>query len=199
MTLRHPALYELVACDGAVVDDADVGPLARAAQGVVEVDKEPRFPRGVVGEAEHAGALGGSGLAVDVWVGEAQAVVVGRGLLFVVAVARAIALVGLLVGGGCELQLSVTGHKEEVAEVGDAGAAEVCEAEAKHCGMVVLVSGGGVVVVGIGVGADLNASEGHLCAGVHVAVSECADERIDILCQISVNGRSAQRHGRKGR
>ena len=129
MTLEHPTANECVAGDCAVVANAYVRPLACAAEGVVEVYEQPRFSGGVVGEPQHARTCGRCGLAVYVGVGEAQAVVVGCSLFVVVTVARTVAFVGFLVGRRIELELTVSGYEEEVAEVGNTGAAEVCEAE----------------------------------------------------------------------
>ena len=71
--------------------------------------------------------------------------------------------------------------EEEVPEVGNTGPAEVGEAEALDCGLVVLVSSGAVIVLVVGVWTDLDASVGYLGSRITVAESVGSHERIDVV------------------
>ena len=99
------------------------------------------------------------------------------------AEAGTVAAVGVFVRAGGRFQRAGARHKEKVSQVGDAGTAEVRKAESHDGGLVVFVAGRHVVVEIVGVGADLDAAEGNLRAGIDISEAVSADEGIDIVDQ----------------
>ena len=57
------------------------------------------------------------------------------------------------------------------------------QAETQQGRVVVLVAGGGVIVVAVGIGADLDATEGDLRAGIDIPEPGRSHEGIDIIIE----------------
>ena len=108
--------------------------------------------------------------------------------------------VGVGVSSCGRFQSSGSRNKEEISQIRDARTAEMGKAEAHDGRLVVFVSCRHIIVVIVGIGAYLYASERHLCPWIHVAETVCADERIDVINQTllcrSVHGQ-AQKQDRK--
>ena len=77
------------------------------------------------------------------------------------------------------LYLAGARNKKEITEVRYAGAAEMREAEAEYGRLVVFVACGRIIIVVVGIRADLDAAERNLSARVAVTESVCADEWVE--------------------
>ena len=86
----------------------------------------------------------------------------------------------ILVGTGRRLDRTSPRNEQEVPEVRDARTAQVRQAEPHDRGLRVLVARRDIIVVIVGVRADLDAAERHLRPGIHVPETGGADKRIDV-------------------
>ena len=151
---------------------------------MVQVDHHEGGIAGGVRESEHAAARGSCQFRPGTVVAQFHGVVTRTGRFRAVAEAGPVARIRVLVGPGGRFGSPGPGDEQEVAEVRDARAAQVREAEAHDRGFRVLVARCDVVVVIIRVRTDLDAPERHLCSGIHVSEAGRSDERIDIPHQI---------------
>ena len=183
VTVRVPAGYDLASDDRVLVQQAHRGPFAGPAERVVQVHGDPGFLGGRIGEAEHAAAGRGRHLCLRPIVREFHGIVAGGGPFPLMREAAAITAVGVLGLAGDGFYFAGAGNEEEIAQVRDARAAEVRQAESHDRGFAVLVSGRGIVIIIVGVRADLDAAEGHLRPRKYVPESVRPDERIDPVHQ----------------
>ena len=184
MTLRHPTVHKLICRESGVIHNPNVRPLALAPQRVVEVEQKPCVAGPVICEPEYSRTLPRRHFGSDAVVVEVEAIICCRGFFTVVAEARTIAFIRLFMRRRLQMQFTRTGHEQEVAKVRNACSAEVRKTESQHCRMVILVARGSVVVVKIGVRADLYAAERRLSARIDIAEAFRAYERIDIPRQV---------------
>ena len=203
-----PAVDQVKAGDGGVVLDAHMRPdqlEALAAQEVLQVGHNARLIALGKGEAHHADAFAGSQFHGDIVVEQLDLVVTGGGRFLVMRIAGPVAAVGVLLGAGHQLWLADLWHEQEVAQVGDARAVQVGQAEAHDRGVGVFVAGGGVPEVAVGVRAELDHAEGGGGAGIGIAFALGADEGADVIGEMGLgaaelrSGRAARsRHGNGG-
>ena len=141
----------------------------------------------------HSDPACGGEFSLDSGVLQSYLVVSGSGRLRVVAESLAISGIGIFRSSGNKLNLSGPGHDQDVAEIGMAGAAEMCVTEADDGLVVVLVARAVFISAGlvfpfdvmgdhICVRGQLHPSERDAGPGESVPHSGGADERIDILC-----------------
>ena len=84
----------------------------------------------------------------------------------------------------CGLYLIPDPRKEQkITEIRNSSAAQVCQAEALHEGLGVLVSSGAIIVLVVGVRADLDAAVWQLCSRVHIPEPIRSHEHIHIINQ----------------
>ena len=199
MSLGTPALHQLVAGERVVVLEAEVGPTALPPQRVVHVEQDEGVIGLGIGEAEHPAASRRGHLGLNAVVEQIDGIVVRRAPLAVVAVARAVTSVGLLVRARLEVDLTHPRHEEKVPEVGDSRTTQMVERKAEQRRTVVLVSGRGIVEVAVRIGAQLDAAERHLGSGIDVAVAVGPDQRADVVDAAQRVGRLASRSGSRSR
>ena len=200
--LPCPAVGDAVARQCPRVFHAQGGPQYFAVvvvETVVEIDDELLGLAFWVRVFVDAAVRGGGELHEDVVVAEAHLVVARRGLLGLVAEARAVAAVGVVGGAGVELHLAGEGHQQDVAHIGVAGAAEVGVTET-HDGLVAVLVAGAVVIDtrlvaavdvvgdGVRVGTHLHAPEGVARARESVPHAVGPDHRVNILGIIALRG-----------
>ena len=198
MPVGIPALDRLASHDRVVIQQPDRGPDALEAQGMVQVDHHEGGVAGGIREPEHAAARRRGHLRPGAVVAEFHGVVPRTGRFGAVAEAGPVARIRVLVGPGGRFHGPGPGDEQEVAEVRDARAAQVCEAEAHDRGFRVLVTRCDVIVVIIRVGADLDASERHLRSGIYIPEAGGSDERVDMAYQILRQGVDTQAGGHCG-
>jgi hypothetical protein len=168
---------------------------------VVQVHHHKGRIAGGIGEAEDAGKPAGGHFGLYAVIQELYAVITRRGGFLFVGEAGTVSAVGILVRSGGGADGTGPGHKEEVSQVRNARSAEVGEAEAHNRGLAVFVAGGDIVIIVIGVGADLDAAEGNLGAGIHIPETIGADKGVYItdkplLC-IQTDGQEAGEQGKQ--
>ncbi len=178
-----PSCHYLASYDGVVVQQADGGPLALPAEGMVQINHNKRLLALGISETEYAAAGGCGHLGSHPVIGQFNSVIAGGGSLPFVAETGPVAAVRILCRACSRFQSSGAGDEEEVSQIGDAGAAQVGETEAHDRGLVILVAGGNIIVVIVCVRADLYSSEGNLGPRIDVAESVGAYEGVDILNQ----------------
>ena len=146
-----------------------------------------------IGEAQDAAALRRRHLGFHAVVREVHAVIGGRAPLLVVAVPRSVTGVGVVVRTGFELDFPHARHEEEVAQIGNTRTAQMVERESHQRLVRVFVARGGIVIIVVRIGADLDAAERHLRPGIDVAEAVGADQRTDIADARGILGRNRER------
>lgn len=193
MALGAPALHEFIARDGVVILLAQVGPPAFPPQRMPHVDKYEGVVSLGIGEAQDAAALRRRHFGFHAVVREVHAVIGGRAPLLVVAVPRSVTGVGVVVRTGFELDFPHARHEEEVAQIGNTRTAQMVERESHQRLVRVFVARGGIVIIVVRIGADLDAAERHLRPGIDVAEAVGADQRTDIADARGILGRNRER------
>ena len=167
---------------------------------MVQVDHHEGGVAGGEGEPEHTAPGRRGHLRAGAVIVQIDTIIARGGRFRFVAEPGPVAGIRVLGVAGGRFHSSRAGHEEKVPEVRDARPAEVRQAEAHDRGFRVFVSGCGVVVGLVGVGADLDAAERDLRSGIDISESGRPHERVDIFHQFfrgNLRGQAGQHAGQK--
>ena len=162
MTLRPPAFYKLVTGNGRIVFKTHIAPLATVQKRVIHIYKYVCAVRLRISKSENTAAHARSHLRLYIFVHNIHGIVIRRSPFSVVRITKPISLCMILMRAGFKKQLSNSGTKQEIAQIGNSRSTQMCETKAKYGQMIVFITRRCIIIIEIGIGAHLNATKRNL-------------------------------------
>ena len=178
ISFRTPSAYDFAAHDGIFIPLAHAGPRTLPIERMVQIHHHKSIVAGRIGKAEDAAAVRRRHFRLDAAVLQQNTIITGVCPLLVVYEPRRSRV------------LPHSRKEQEIAQVRDARSAQVRQAESLDGGLGILVAGCRIIILVVGIRADLDAPEGHLGTGVNVPEAIGPHKRIHVVYQTALGAQA---------
>ena len=178
ISFRTPSAYDFAAHDGIFIPLAHTGPDALPIKRMVQIHHHKSIVAGRIGETEDAATVRRRHFSLDTAVLQHHAIIPGMRPLLTVVEPRRSRL------------LPHSRKEQEVSQVRDARSAQVRQAESLDGGLGILVTGCRIIILVVGIRADLDAPEGHLGTGVNVSEAVGSHKRVHVVYQTPLGAKA---------